>query len=120
MELPNDAPLADAVLIDKLTKPTAADVLRFLDTFAGQENDAEEVRDFVQEAARMVDEGKSLYDFGMSGLASFVEWYWEYPPETFAQAWAKFEAKGYRYGRDALENVHFGWKIAKGFEDAND
>jgi hypothetical protein len=63
--------------LDERTKPTAADVLRYLDTFAGQENDAEEVRDFVQDAARMIDEGKSLRDFGMAGYASFAEWYWE-------------------------------------------
>lgn len=119
MQADTDAPLPDAVLIDKLTKPTAADVLRFLDQFAGQEDEAEDVRDFVQEAARMIDEGKSLYDFGMSGLASFVSWYWENPPETFDQAWAKFEAKGYRYGRDALENVRFGWDIAKGLTDGS-
>lgn len=31
---------------------------------------------------------------------------------TFEQAWARKEAEGYRYGRDALENVHFGWEIA--------
>jgi hypothetical protein len=37
-------------------------------------------------------------------------------PETFEDVWAKFEANGYQYGRDALENVKFGWKIAKGLE----
>lgn len=31
---------------------------------------------------------------------------------TFEEAWAKKEAEGYRYGRDALENVRFGWEIA--------
>lgn len=36
--------------------------------------------------------------------------------ETFEQAWAKKEAEGYQYGGDALENVRFGWNIAKGLE----
>jgi hypothetical protein len=30
---------------------------------------------------------------------------------TFKEAWAKYEAKGYDYGRDALDNVEFGWQI---------
>jgi transcriptional regulator with XRE-family HTH domain len=34
--------------------------------------------------------------------------------QTFEQAWGEFEAKGYCYGKDALENVRFGWEIAKG------
>jgi hypothetical protein len=33
------------------------------------------------------------------------------PP--FEQAWAKKEADGYLYGRDALENVRFGYEIAR-------
>lgn len=53
---------------------TAAEVLGYLDYFAGQENTAEEVRDFVQEAARMVTEGKTYREFGMAGYAGFVEW----------------------------------------------
>lgn len=39
-------------------------------------------------------------------------------PEGFEQAWAKFEAVGFRYGPDALEQVRFGWEIAKGIEVA--
>jgi hypothetical protein len=31
---------------------------------------------------------------------------------TFDDAWAAKEAEGYRYGRDALENVRFGWELA--------
>lgn len=31
---------------------------------------------------------------------------------TFDEAWAKKEAAGYRYGRYALENVEFGYRIA--------
>jgi hypothetical protein len=34
--------------------------------------------------------------------------------ETFDQAWAEFEAAGFRYGRDALEQVRFGFEIARG------
>lgn len=34
---------------------------------------------------------------------------------TFEEAWAKKEAEGYQYGRDALEQVHFGWKIREGY-----
>jgi len=33
------------------------------------------------------------------------------PP--FREAWAKKEAEGYQYGRDALEQVHFGYQIAR-------
>lgn len=36
-------------------------------------------------------------------------------PVTFEQAWASYEAKGYQYGRDALEQVRFGWEIAHEF-----
>jgi hypothetical protein len=32
--------------------------------------------------------------------------------KTFKQAWAEKEAAGYRYGRDALEGVRFGWDMA--------
>lgn len=31
---------------------------------------------------------------------------------SFEKAWARYEAKGYQYGRDALENVEFGYWIA--------
>jgi len=30
---------------------------------------------------------------------------------TFEQAWAAKEREGYRYGRDALEQVRFGWEL---------
>ena len=36
-------------------------------------------------------------------------------PVTFEQAWATFEAKGYNYGEDALEQVRLGWDIAQQF-----
>lgn len=36
-------------------------------------------------------------------------------PVTFEQAWSTYEEKGYRYGRDALEQVRLGWKIAREF-----
>ena len=36
------------------------------------------------------------------------------PITTFAEAWAKMEARGYRYGEDALENVRMGWDLAMG------
>jgi len=36
-------------------------------------------------------------------------------PVTFEQAWATYEAKGYQYGKDALEQVRFGWEIAHEF-----
>ena len=32
---------------------------------------------------------------------------------AFEDAWAKKEAEGYRYGRDALENVRFGYEMAQ-------
>lgn len=32
--------------------------------------------------------------------------------KTFEEAWAEYEAKGYRYGEDALGQVRFGFKIA--------
>lgn len=31
---------------------------------------------------------------------------------TFEEAWKQKEAKGYQYGKDALEQVRFGWDIA--------
>jgi hypothetical protein len=56
-------------------QPTAAEVLEFLDYFAGQENDAEEVRDFVQLAARFVDGCYPLRDWEQEPILSgFVEW----------------------------------------------
>lgn len=39
------------------------------------------------------------------------------PTETFEETWAKMEAKGYQYGSDALEQVRFGWELAKGMGD---
>jgi len=39
--------------------------------------------------------------------------------ETFEEAWKAFEAQGFRYGRDALEQVRFGWNIAKGLRTAS-
>jgi hypothetical protein len=36
------------------------------------------------------------------------------PERTFEQAWKAFTDAGYRYGRDALEGVRFGWEIAHG------
>ena len=35
-------------------------------------------------------------------------------PETFEQVWARYEAAGYVYGRDALELVKLGFEIARG------
>jgi hypothetical protein len=32
---------------------------------------------------------------------------------TFDEAWAEYEKRGYQYGHEALENVKFGWSIAK-------
>lgn len=32
----------------------------------------------------------------------------------FRAAWARMEAAGYRYGRDALEQVRMGWRLARG------
>lgn len=55
--------------------PSAAEVLRFIDTFAGQENTAEEVRDFVQRAAMFVDEDKPETEWADDPmLAMFAEW----------------------------------------------
>jgi hypothetical protein len=56
-----------------------ADVLAYIDEWKGQENDPEEVRDFVQDMAQMIAEGKTLRDVGMSGYAHFVEWLDERP-----------------------------------------
>jgi len=38
--------------------------------------------------------------------------------ETFEQAWARMEAEGYQYGGDALENVRFGFELARGSKHA--
>lgn len=32
-------------------------------------------------------------------------------PVSFEAAWAQMEAKGYKYGRDALEQVRLGWEL---------
>lgn len=75
-EYSNAAWLAfEAKLMGEPDTPTAADVLVFLDTFAGQENTAEEVRDFVQLAARFIDEGKPETEWQAHPmLEAFVEW----------------------------------------------
>ena len=39
--------------------------------------------------------------------------YYGTEPPVFEMEWAKKEAAGYRYGGDALENVAFGFRIAK-------
>jgi hypothetical protein len=53
----------------------ASEVLAFIDFYAGQENEAEEVRDFVQLAARGVAEGKTRREFAaVHQLAAFVIW----------------------------------------------
>ena len=56
--------------------PTAADVLRFIDMFAGQENVAEEVCDFVQKAARLIDQGATRQEWLDSGpeMIGLIEW----------------------------------------------
>ena len=38
--------------------------------------------------------------------------------KTFEEAWADKEAEGYQYGRDALEQVRFGWELALAARDA--
>lgn len=54
---------------------TPAAVLDFLDTFAGQENTAEEVRDFVQLAARFIEQNKPVAKWkDEPTLFAFVEW----------------------------------------------
>ncbi len=47
------------VMAEAYGTPTAADVLRYLDYFAGQEDEAEQVRDFVQKAAMFIAERKT-------------------------------------------------------------
>lgn len=32
-------------------------------------------------------------------------------PRTFEEVWAQKEREGYQYGREALENVRFGWEL---------
>jgi hypothetical protein len=39
--------------------------------------------------------------------------YYGTEPPVFAEEWAKMKAQGYQYGADALENVAFGFNIAK-------
>lgn len=34
--------------------------------------------------------------------------------QTFEEAWAEFEAAGFQYGEDALDNVRLGFEIARG------
>lgn len=35
-------------------------------------------------------------------------------PLTFKEVWKRMEAKGYKYGREPLANVRFGWELAHG------
>lgn len=35
-------------------------------------------------------------------------------PKTFEDAWAGMEARGFRCGEDALEQVRLGWRMARG------
>jgi hypothetical protein len=37
----------------------------------------------------------------------------KYPGMTFEQVWEIKKSEGYQYGRDALENVRFGWDLAQ-------
>ena len=37
-------------------------------------------------------------------------------PSSFEEAWAEMEARGYQYGEDALEQVRFGWDLARGIK----
>ena len=38
---------------------------------------------------------------------------------TFEAAWAEMEKRGYRYGRDALAGVKFGWKLHEDWNTAH-
>ncbi len=38
---------------------------------------------------------------------------------TFEAAWAEMEKRGYRYGRDALAGVKFGWKLHEDWNTTN-
>lgn len=63
-----------------MSTPSATSILRYIDYFSGQENTAEEVRDFVQIAARFIDERRPLADWQADPvLSSFAEWYVESP-----------------------------------------
>lgn len=81
-DFPNGLPAGYVILgfgksqyVPGQSTPSAAQVLDFLDTFAGQENTAEEVRDFVQQAAMFVAEGKSREEWlEQPGLDGLVEW----------------------------------------------
>lgn len=55
--------------------PSAEEVLRFIDFFAGQENTPEEVRDFAQIAARYVDEDRPFPIWAADDVTSgFASW----------------------------------------------
>jgi hypothetical protein len=72
---------------------TAADVLDFIDMFAGQENTGDEVRDFVQTAARFLAQQRSTEEWrNEPTLAMFVEWH-EEPRMTVVAT-----ASGFRLG----------------------
>lgn len=51
-----------------------ADVLAYIDEWKGQENNPEEVRDFVQTMAQMIADGKTMRDVQMSDFVHFAEW----------------------------------------------
>lgn len=64
-----------------MTVPTAAEVLSFIDYFAGQEDTAEDVRDFVQKAARAIEEIWTFDEWmNEPELASVVHWLQEREP----------------------------------------
>jgi len=56
-------------------------------------------------------------------LAGHTTPLYAHPPEadklTFEAAWAEMEKRGYRYGRDALAGVKFGWKLHEDWNTTN-
>ena len=73
-------------------------------------------RELLQQALDVLD-GPSTFRKSFNARAALRAALAQPEPEpvTFEQAWATYEAKGYQYGKDALEQVRFGWEIAHEF-----
>lgn len=58
-------------------------------------------------------ERKEMLEYLERWCKRLAEPFYGTKPPVFEEEWAKKEAAGYQYGRDALENVKFGFTIAQ-------
>ena len=68
---------------------------------------------FNGDTFEMPDNRKELLEYIERWCKELAQPYHGTKPPVFAEEWEKFKAQGYQYGGDALENVAFGFNIAK-------